>query len=144
MTTPTQGAAAVALHRRTVLRWLGWLGLGAAAGIGTTLDATAHAAWSPAEELPLALLQRDGIAAIGREYLRSHDSEASAEALARSLGLSSASLEGSEIEALRTRLADQVRDDFRVDHTVNVSGWILSRTEVRLAALIAVWRPGRT
>ncbi len=43
---------------------------------------------------------------------------------------------------LRPRIRERIRDDFRTGRTTLVAGWVLSETEVRLAALVAVETAG--
>ncbi|HEX2106088.1 MAG TPA: hypothetical protein VHF51_20740, partial [Solirubrobacteraceae bacterium] len=41
-------------------------------------------------------------------------------------------------DEMRRLVADRVRADFEEEETVNVCGWVLSRTEARLCALAAL------
>ena len=79
---------------------------------------------------------------IGRIYLAQHPEENSILALTRLIRLSM-SLEEEDVavfgrQPLSARLTSRVRADFETGLTVEVGGWILSRTEARLCAL---WIP---
>ena len=50
-------------------------------------------------------------------------------------------LEGLSVYEARTRLAAQDREDYRLGRTVEVDGWILSETCVRLCLQINRFRP---
>ena len=79
---------------------------------------------------------------VGREYLRSHPSEADASRLIDLICSGSAErraeLAGSDDEALRRLVVLQQRHDFEDGRVVRVRGWILSETECRLCALAAM------
>jgi hypothetical protein len=79
---------------------------------------------------------------IGLAYLISHPAEAGRERLAR-LVLSRLSQGGyaaaiGDHRSLGLAVAACLRDDFACGHTVNVDGWVLSRTEARLCAWSAL------
>lgn len=72
---------------------------------------------------------------LGRAYLAVHRDEGSAAVLLRHLlGPPSP---GSAAETAQ-RIAARIRADYVAARTVTVKGWILSRTEARLYALVAV------
>jgi hypothetical protein len=71
---------------------------------------------------------------VGAAYLRLVREEADVEQLA---ALLEAELGEAEGAALERRLAAQQRADFGAGRTVVVEGWILSRTEARVCALLA-------
>lgn len=82
---------------------------------------------------------KESARAVGREYLRIAPVEADTLKLTelicagrqeRYVELSHASM-----GKVRSMLLQQQREDFEKDRIVNVQGWILSRTEVRLCAL---------
>ena len=73
---------------------------------------------------------------VGRQYVADHPDEATPEALRAALGIGGeAATEPSELLA-RHRTA--VRDDLASGRTVDVAGWVLARTEARIAALAAL------
>ncbi len=76
---------------------------------------------------------------IGRIYLAQHPEENSIPALTRLIRLSMALEEedgaGFGRQPLSAKLTSRVRADFEMGFTVEVGGWILSRTEARLCAL---------
>ncbi len=90
-----------------------------------------------AEQLVALAITPDSVAAVGRAYLdeRPDSSEQRlAERLADDLGWS-----GDEAaEVLAERLVERIRGDFREARTVRVAGWMLSETEARWAALVAL------
>lgn len=45
-------------------------------------------------------------------------------------------------QTLRVRVREALRDDFARGRTVSVHGWVLSLTEARLCALVALWNVG--
>ena len=76
---------------------------------------------------------------IGRIYLAQYPEEDGAAALTHHI-LSSLSLDEEKVvaldrQALPAMLSSCVRADFEKGRTVEVAGWILSRTEARLCAL---------
>ena len=75
---------------------------------------------------------------LGRSYLQDHAGEADQNWLETTIADSY-----HQQEAVHDRLEDhdvgaQIRSDFAQSHTVEVNGWILSRTEARLYALISL------
>jgi hypothetical protein len=76
---------------------------------------------------------------IGAIYRRACPAEADPPRLTRlllsSLSLDDRGLAGRSDASLRALLTARVRRDFAAGDTVDISGWILSRTEARLCAL---------
>jgi hypothetical protein len=79
---------------------------------------------------------------IGIEYLRAYPGEADMDMLldliVSQLGASDAGLFASAEHQLRERLDTSIRADFAADRIVKLHGWVLSATEARLCALIAL------
>jgi hypothetical protein len=83
-----------------------------------------------------ALITHDaGAAYLGRRYLQAHPSEARRDVLVRRLVGTNAPT--SAREASRA-VAARIRSDYAAGRTVRVDGWVLSRTEARLYALVAI------
>lgn len=91
-----------------------------------------------ASQLRALVLSPASAREIGRLYHAKYPEEDSA-ALARhilsSLSLNEANLTAGERQVLPEKLKSCVRADFAKGCTVEVGGWILSRTEARLCAL---------
>jgi hypothetical protein len=81
---------------------------------------------------------------VGLEYLRGRSSEASSGVLLRAIvqGLpgGQARAKAASRSELQELVATRVRRDFDDELTVNLRGWIVSRTEARLCALVALQR----
>lgn len=125
------------LTRRAVLGWLALLGLGRRAG------ALSAPVGDPApRRSPLPFLRHpESAAVLGREYLRTRAAEADADELARRLGLPGADLTAlgpAEARSLKEEILRRHRDDFERGRVVDLQGWILSLTEVRLCALVSL------
>ncbi len=111
--------------------WLGVPGLRVLSGSGA------------ADAAPLSLIlaglftDRRSAGAVGAAYLRSvDDAEARPERLMRSiLGDSPATMGQAELKQV---IGTRIRGDFTENAVVVVDGWMLSRTEARLCALIAL------
>ena len=128
-----------ALGRRAFLRAIAWGAL-----LPLTGAAGARGEESSAFEAALLALLSDpsGAARIGRVYLAGQPEEARRELLARRL--CDALGEGPR-STLRERMARCARRDFTRGDTVQLSGWLVSRSEARLCALAALAsaeRPG--
>jgi hypothetical protein len=117
-------APASGLERRQVL--LALLAAGPIAGLAVALPAGAAGASSGSPSPAV----RKRIATVGRAYLASAPEAGDAASLSSQLGL-----EGSGSLRLR-RLRRAVRADYGAGRTVAVSGWVLSLTEARAAALV--------
>lgn len=77
-------------------------------------------------------------AALGRSYTARHPDEANPLELARALAAGWSDAEREEQgERLCARLRRQNRDDFEAGRVVTLGGFVLGRTEARLAALSA-------
>ena len=72
---------------------------------------------------------------LGRAYLAMHRDERSSAALLRHLLGPMPPASAAETPG---RIAARIRADYRAARTVTVEGWILSRTEARLCALVAL------
>jgi hypothetical protein len=81
------------------------------------------------------ITDRDGAARLGRSYLAVHPSEARGGFLVHDLV--GATVPTSVIGASR-EVAARIRDDYAAGRTVVVDGWVLSRAEARLYALVAL------
>lgn len=94
--------------------------------------------------LPLTQLirQQESARVIGRAYLEAVPAEGNAlqlsDTLLESLNLNTENAAALAPEQLHQRLLERVRADFRDGRTIKLQGWILSRTEARLMALIAL------
>jgi hypothetical protein len=89
--------------------------------------------------------RRDSARVVGREYLRSTSGGLSSRELVDAItselpGGREAASAASRSE-LHEMLAARVRKDFEDELTVNLRGWIVSRTEARLCALTALQGP---
>jgi hypothetical protein len=73
--------------------------------------------------------------AIGREYLQSLSQERNCAFLKRAIV---GETQPQDARQLRTLLAQKREHDFRTGDIAIVDGWILSRTEARACALIAL------
>lgn len=73
-------------------------------------------------------------ARVGRAYLRRHPEEARTAELRRHLR----ELPLDAPRELGSRARTRIREDFACGQVVQVEGWLLSRTEVRLCALAAL------
>lgn len=82
---------------------------------------------------------KESARAVGREYLRIAPVEADTLKLTELICAGRqeryAELCHASMGKVRSMLLQQQREDFEKDRIVNVQGWILSRTEVRLCAL---------
>lgn len=130
-------------RRRVILALLLGLVAGRAPGLADTVD---HPTVAPVELPPwLARLrgERDATARLGEAYLRAYPAE-------RSLAVLLAAIEeaigaqrrsngaaGDALAALE-QLQRAVRDDYVRGEVVSVDGWLVSRTEARVYAVIAL------
>jgi len=134
----------VTITRRIFLRIV--VGL-SALGLTRPVRAFAKLGGSSAPD-PLVLklaqffVHKDSAAIVGREYLRSVPEEADARLLVDLIcsgqAAARANLVGANLKELREWLRHQQRQDFEHGRIVKVRGWILSETEVRLCALVAL------
>jgi len=131
-----------ALGRRNLLGgalWFGGLLAMPSTGNSGSLPFAAH---SLAARFPLlrVLEHSESALVIGRACLANSDEAAAPSRLHATL-LSSLALSADKAASLsRNELTERVRARVRADyssgHTVRIDGWVLSRTEVRLAALV--------
>ncbi len=114
------------------------------AGFAATASAGPYALAALVERLtgapPMADVLRslvghqESAARLGQAYLAVHPSEASSRQLAHRLIGPHWSTE----RDVRARVLAQMKRDFAANRTVRVDGWILSRAEARLYALVAL------
>jgi hypothetical protein len=133
------------VSRRAALKILGWwMALGAA-----SLRVPHDAAAGMDGGQPIAALlvdARRSAVAIGTLYLESHPEEAREAFLLSALGLDAkelAELSPGKLQSERRRLRSVHREDFAQCRVTDVDGFILSITEARLAALVALVVQGR-
>ena len=108
--------------------------------------AAARAACSAAEArtapLVQVLRQAGSAARIGRAFLGRYPAAADVvwltDVLSEALRRRGCNLDQASSEALRQALGQQVRDDFAAARVARVDGWVLSVTEARLCALVAL------
>ena len=120
--------------RRTVLRM-------AAAAAGALLLPFGAVAAGSTERRALAALSRlftdaDAVRGVGRVCRGCVDMPAIS-AVATDLGTTVSNLAALDRAALRRRVDRRIRADFAAGRVVTADGWVLSRTEARLYALIA-------
>lgn len=120
-------SSGVLADRRSVLM----AGTASAALAATSLLPAAGPAVAPLLRL---LTDPQGAAAIGRAWLQ--QVPASVESLVADLA-ADLGAEPAGDPGLRERYAQRVAEDFATNRVERVDGWMLSRTEVRLAALAA-------
>jgi hypothetical protein len=121
--------------RRHVLQVLAGAGGVLAASSVVTLVADTP---MPARDALLAVLSdRDGARVLGAKYLDVESGEGNAARLL-ALVLGGRHLPELTVSAARAFLADTVRQDFERFDTVELDGWVVSRTEARLCALAAL------
>lgn len=94
------------------------------------------AATTDADRLRAAIADPTSAATLGRAYLARFPNEAGRERLAAAI-LASLAATAHGPGALHRLLRARIRGDFRDGMTIALDGWILSRTEARLAALWA-------
>jgi hypothetical protein len=123
--------------RRRFLAGLAGLALATLAGVGR--PAAAGRAQRPAGGAARAralLPGVGGVAVVGAAYLAARPQEADLERLARLLELPEELPSPEQSAALQRALAERHRADFRADRVFELRGWILSLTELRLAAIV--------
>jgi len=92
-----------------------------------------------AEELRPAVSPDEAIVALGGRYRELRPSEDDIDALQASLGLTDEQLAGANADQwLAAAFADAVRTDFAEGQVDVIDGWILSKTELRAAALLSL------
>jgi hypothetical protein len=122
------------LSRRTVLRHL-------ATGLGVGAFGLAACARRDLTPLDAALLrlaaEREAAAAVGQVYVADHPDEPRA-ALLQHLAVDLDWRDGLTDPELAQRLLRRIETDFRDAQTSRLDSWILSQTEARWAALVAL------
>lgn len=121
--------------RRSVLRGLGLFVLAP-----MFLGSLRARDWSSAETLLFAGLDRHHLAQMGKAVPRELGAGDHADLVAGALsdiGLDAGAISNLDARAIAKRRAEAIREDFDRGKTVKVDGWLLARTEVRLAALAA-------
>ena len=124
--------------RRAVLRMIAGAAGAVLLPIGVAVAASGGAT---AERRALGALSRlfgdaDAVRAVGT-VCRGCAGQPTVGALAADLGTAVGDLATLDPAVLRRRVDHRVRADFGAGRTVSVDGWVLSRTETRLYALIA-------
>ena len=121
------------IGRRSVIKLLVAGGVTAAA-VGTgVVPPGPVVAWAGRAARP----EPDGVAALGRVYLRRHPAEAHPTRLLRQLP---AVRSAHPVRPQLPRLTSTIVADFDTGRVVNVDGWELARSEARAAAAIALGR----
>ncbi len=128
--------------RRRFLRLAGWI----TAAVGVPLPVVAHTEHPSvaiqARRLIAALGAHESRRRIGTAYLRRHRGESDTGALVTAVIAAhprlARHLRQGEAGALRAALQAGVQRDFARGDTAMVNGWLLSRTEARLCALVAI------
>lgn len=88
-------------------------------------------------ELTTLLRERSAAVEIGQEYLRLFPEEGEAHALVSHI-LGVEPQPAWSAAALKAAVDRRVRADFAAGQTVRIRGWVVSRTEARVSALLAV------
>lgn len=81
------------------------------------------------------ITDREGAANLGRSYLAAHPTEAQRRVLVRDLVGPAVP---TSVSRASREVANRIRGDYAAGSTVVVDGWVLSRTEARLYALVAL------
>ncbi|MDZ7676291.1 MAG: hypothetical protein U5K30_14635 [Acidimicrobiales bacterium] len=122
-----EDATRTTIDRRTMLGLLAGSGLGLLVGCSSDgSEAGAPARRLACDDVTGAFEATPGLVAIGTRYRELHPDDDPADA-------------GADLPAgdLADALRAQVRADFDAGRTVDVDGWVLARTEARVAALLA-------
>jgi hypothetical protein len=125
----------MSVTRRQVLVGSGAVAAASALGLGGLLAAcssTGGSEQAAPDERSAALA---GLVAIGAAYLAGDDADGNLDDVERALGLDPGS--SADPVNLLGEHAAQIHADFESDDVVELDGWILSRTETRIAALAA-------
>jgi hypothetical protein len=125
-------------RRREVLR-AGFWGV-----LASLFDGAAAAPTAPGDDLTAWLRHARSAAVVGREYLKIAPREADAAVLRHLIGddrAMAAATGRASARAMREHLRTRARQDFEDGRIVTLQGWILSVTEARLCALVALERP---
>jgi hypothetical protein len=108
----------------------------AGAALGLRLYLSGGGASREAARLAGMLPHAQSAARLGRLYLEGAPQEADAARLVALINAAPAPTDTDE--ALRAKLDARIRDDFINNDLVAVDGWLLSRTEARLCALVSL------
>ena len=133
----------MSFSRRALMRCAGWLALSGSTTVRANALGTERAADSSAaaERLLEVYHRPESAAQIGLAYLKAGPQTQSADemvnAVVARLGVSPR-LDAMTNAELKDGIALAVRDDFAAMRTIEVDGWILAETEVRLCALTAL------
>jgi hypothetical protein len=121
------------IDRRALLRLLVALGLA-----GRFLARRRPSvAGEPPGSLPELFADRESAVVLGGAYLELRPEERATPILLERLGLTREALnEVAERERVLDGLRQRHRDDFRMGRIVELQGWFLSETELRLSALV--------
>ena len=104
-------------------------------------DASLFGGAGGAAGLALALRDPEGARWIGTRYMERFPEEADVETLEERIA------DVAQLDAVRcpatasAALAAAAREDFRAGRTVQIDGWVMGRTELRLCALMACLGP---
>jgi hypothetical protein len=127
---------AVDLTRRRLLVGAAALLAAVAAGPSALVPLIERLAAADAAALLRTLIKhREGAIQLGRSYLSAHPSEANRATLVRQLA---GPIAPASAERAAHGVGARIREDYAMGHTVVVEGWVLSRTEARLCALVAL------
>ena len=113
-------------------------GVAAAAAVGPSglFTLIERLSRSDAESLLRGLItDRDGATRLGSSYLAAHPTEARRRVLVHDLV---GPTEPTSVSHASGEVAARIRGDYAARSTVVVDGWVLSRTEARLYALVAL------
>jgi hypothetical protein len=95
-----------------------------------------------ADRLVAIFRQRTSAAAVGRAYLAGHPNEAAIDHLVTELRAAlrqcDCDPDCADLVTLRVATSRLVKEDFARGRVVQVDGWVLSRSEVRLCGLAAL------
>lgn len=134
----------MATRRTFLLRTLAFIGAAFSLRAPSTFAGTSRpgARHSLAAKLIACVEAKKSAEIVGLEYLRAFPAEGNAEQLASLIGSGlskpSQSLARASRKEIKSLLTRQQRDDFAADRIVNVGGWVLSCSEARLYALVAL------
>jgi hypothetical protein len=104
---------------------------------GSALSRSRHDAL--VERLASLFEHRESARIIGLEYARTYPHEADAAHLVEAIvATAGGELLRASDQRLRAMVDRAVRDDFGAERTVKLRGWVLSATEARLYALVAL------
>ena len=127
-----------AITRREALRGLSWIAVAVASGQAFSGCSKGESGSLALQGLAGLLAHGETAAAVGAVFLAAHPEEADLDKLVKRLGLSANSLPapGSpELEAAAKAIHVRHINDFREGRLVEIEGWNLSITELRLAAI---------